>query len=748
MPNRNYLPEQMGTMTVSSPGPFPAGSHQSLLFTYTAGDFGIDDTGSLRICWRTTSDLGKPQFTDPAGANYTTITASNGATLDCIVDRSGIRPWGHSLTIRVARGFLRKGETITVHFGDRSAGSPGLRLQTTIENFEFKTLVDAFATNEYTELPVSPRVALVPGGAVRWRALLPSQNILGEAFRLCIAAEDLWGNPTGEDGASVLLSSSLPVAGLPETPLALSGDGTLVVDGLTALDTGDLRIEVRATDGRSLCVSTPARVVGDAALRHYWGDLHGQSGETIGTNPARDYFLFARDKAFLDVVGHQGNDFQITDEFWADLNRLTAAFYEPGRFVTFPGYEWSGNTGLGGDRNVFYSREGQPIRRSSRILVGDDVADEDCHTAGALFEAIAKAGEDAVITAHVGGRYADLSVAHDGRLERAVEIHSTWGTFEWLLHDAFDLGHRPGIVCHSDDHKGRQGATMPGASTFGAIGGLTCYLAPELTREGIFAALRGRRQYGTTGTRLYLNVVGSFDRPIDIFADDPLLGPTVSSRGQMVTMGAVAAPQGTGGTLNIDVVGSASIERIDIFHGKEIAETFRPYAASDLGRRLRVLWSGAEYRGRGRETIWKGKAQLAGNGIDRVEPINFLNPERPVGWSRDEGLVTWTSVTTGNMAGFDLWLDDPDRGRLAIETNLGNLEVDLAELADEERSIEAGGLARRLRVWRMPETKRTMAMRVAHRLPATPLTRDLPVYVRVTQEDGHQAWSSPIYLIP
>jgi hypothetical protein len=24
---------------------------------------------------------------------------------------------------------------------------------------------------------------------------------------------------------------------------------------------------------------------------------------------------------------------------------------------------------------------------------------------------------------------------------------------------------------------------------------------------------------------------------------------------------------------------------------------------------------------------------------------------------------------------------------------------------------------------------------------------DLPVYIRVTQADGHQAWSSPVYLI-
>ena len=25
--------------------------------------------------------------------------------------------------------------------------------------------------------------------------------------------------------------------------------------------------------------------------------------------------------------------------------------------------------------------------------------------------------------------------------------------------------------------------------------------------------------------------------------------------------------------------------------------------------------------------------------------------------------------------------------------------------------------------------------------------KDVPVYIRVTQQDGHQAWSSPIYLI-
>ena len=133
-----------------------------------------------------------------------------------------------------------------------------------------------------------------------------------------------------------------------------------------------------------------------------------------------------------------------------------------------------------------------------------------------------------MVIAHVGGRYADIKYAHDGRLERTVEVHSTWGTFEWLLHDAFDKGYRVGVVCHSDDHKGRPGATRPGASTFGAIGGLTCYFMPELTRDALFDALRQRRHYGTTGTRLFLDLRRHVRR-----AGDGLLGrPAARARGR------------------------------------------------------------------------------------------------------------------------------------------------------------------------------------------------------------------------
>ena len=34
---------------------------------------------------------------------------------------------------------------------------------------------------------------------------------------------------------------------------------------------------------------------------------------------------------------------------------------------------------------------------------------------------------------------------------------------------------------------------------------------------------------------------------------------------------------------------------------------------ADLGRRIRVIWEGSEYRGRGRETVWDGHAELSDN---------------------------------------------------------------------------------------------------------------------------------------
>jgi hypothetical protein len=745
VPHSNYLPERMGTAEISPVGSFEAGSFESFTLVYTAGYFGIDDTGSIKIVHRFASDMGRPQWSEPQAANYTTVEASNGAVLNVLYDpKLNIRPWDKTLMIRVMRGFLREGDTITVRFGDRRQGSPGMRVQTFVEpTFEFRVLIDAFATCDYVELPNQPTISIVAGPPVMWKAILPTLRRVGEEFRLGFKGEDKWGNPSDQVDGVFSLRPNQPIRGLPESFSMERGAHAKSIEGLSVGEAGDLLVEVLDTAGKVLCVSNPLRIAADTPLRSYWCDLHGQSEETIGTNSARELIEFARDRAFLDGMSHQGNDFQITSAFWNELNHLTRDYNEDGSFIIFPGYEWSGNTGLGGDRNVLFMREGQQIHRSSHALV-DDRADlsTDANTAEQLFNALKN--KDCVVFAHIGGRYADIKMSHDARIERSVEVHSDWGTFEWLLHDALEQGYRVGILANSDGHKGRHGASHPGASLFGAYGGLSCLLANDLTRAGLFDALRRRHHYATTGCRLVLDVQASFDAEAKLHDDDPQLGPTSSTPARAAMMGDILRSTDEAVDLMVEALASAPVERLEIRNGLEVLETWRPYDETSLGRRIRVIWEGSEYRGRGRQTIWDGGCALTDNAFEGITPINLWNLDKRLVQS-GPATLTWEALTTGGFGGFDAWLADPRSGALRIDTPLVKCEVPIADIGLEDLLFEAGGIGRRIRVFRLPDDNPHRRLRLSRRIPLKS-TGDNALYVCLTQEDGHLAWSSPIYV--
>ena len=327
-------PEELGTATIAPDGEFEAGSHQSFTLTYTAGKFGIDDSGSLRICFRFASDQTRPQFEDPARPNYTVIEASNNAVLEYRYDPKGnVRPWDRTLYIKVVRGFLREGDTITVRFGVTDGGSPGMRLQTFCEDsFEFRVLVDPIATFNYQPLPEQPVIRIIPGAPETYIAVLPTLRRVGESFTLKLKGEDKWGNPSDKCDASFRLRASVPVAGLPESVTFAPGSLAVEIPDLSVAQPGDVEIWLEDDKGNRVATANPLRIVAEADLIPFWADLHGQSEETIGTGSADRYFAFARDLAFVDATGHQGNDFQITNEFWGELDRLCDAYDEPRQF--------------------------------------------------------------------------------------------------------------------------------------------------------------------------------------------------------------------------------------------------------------------------------------------------------------------------------------------------------------------------------------------------------------------------------
>jgi hypothetical protein len=739
-------PVLYGHVDLTPKGQFEVRSYQTFTLTYTVGRFGLDDTGAIRVIFRAMGDTGTLQTDDPTADNYVSASASNDATLSVDYARRGksARPRWKSLTVNVTGGYMREGDTITLVFGDTSHGSNGLKLQTMVEtDFEFKFLADVCATGHFVPIPNTPTIDIVPGRPDVWRAVLSSLRRPGESFHFGLKAEDSWGNPTEHAEGSFTFETTLPVNNLPATYDYPLGERAVMFEGLSCDQPGELRITVRdAASGDVVAESHPMQIR-DGDYGAYWGDLHGQSGESIGIGTSHSYFDFARNKAFLDLTSHQANDFQVNNKFWAYLNELAAEFLEEGRFVTFPGYEWSGNTAVGGDRNVYFRTEGRQIHRSSHALLPErHDLDTDAPNVNLLFEALKD--EDCVVYAHVGGRYADIKYGHDPKLERSMEIHSAWGTFEWLLTDGFPLGHRSGVVCNSDGHKGRPGASYPGASMFGAYGGLTCFYAKELTRDGIFECLRKRHHYGTTGTRLHLDVRATLPTGGQLFDEDPKAFPDTSSESVTeVMMGDIVQTSDDKVTLKVEVSAQNPIERIEIRNGVETLKTVRGFSKSDLGERIRIVWSGAEYRGRGRETNWKGRVSFGGAQIRRMEKINAWNHERKLEQYNGDTVV-FDAITTGNFGGFDAWLAKSDGATLDISTNLGVMTVPLSDIGMEDVTMDAGGLERKIRAFRLPEENPHRTITTELEIPLN-ATGDNPIWVCVTTEDGFQAWSSPIY---
>jgi len=70
----------------------------------------------------------------------------------------------------------------------------------------------------------------------------------------------------------------------------------------------------------------------------------------------------------------------------------------------------------------------------------------------------------------------------------------------------------------------------------------------------------------------------------------------------------------------------------------------------------------------------------------------------------------------------------------------------MGDIGVEDIVFEAGGLGRRVRLFRLPEENERCELNAEFELPCW-LDRDTPIYAVVTLEDGHRAWTSPIYIV-
>lgn len=717
--NHRWPSKDIGIVSLEPRTPVAVGTLGTWVFRYVAGPYGVDDGGALKFLLPIPSDRGVPQFTDSRAAEYVTVSNSGSATVSPRwVTKAHNRPWVKGIQVDVSNGALAPGDIVELVWGDPVGGGPGASMQSYVEEASpVRVMVDAFATNVYVDVPGEVTLDVVPGPAATLVATAKSSPRDQSSLRVAIRAVDRYGNvATGYVGS---VEVSLDGGTVAVIDFAAGDAGVRSVTASAPAGDSVVRFDVTDAANGFAARTNPSRR--DESDTHvYWGDTQGQTGETVGAGTLTQFFEYARDAAGLDFVTHSANDFQVTNDAYAESLRMVDEYTTDGRFVSFGGFEWSGNTPVGGDHNVLYADTARaPLLRSSHALLDDHSdLDTDRRTITEVYDTFTSENIDALTVCHVGGRRALPSMI-DTRFTPVLEVTSVHGWFEWFALDVIRAGKDIGLVAASDDHSGRPGGSYPSLPVFGVRSGLAAVRATDLSRRAIMDGMRSRNTYATTGERILLDVTAGERRMGDIWSD-------------------THAP-----TVTVTASTTAPIETIDVLDADGVLASWRPVLPlSD--RRLRVSWRGALSRDRGRVQNWTGRLAVTGASITSADTWAFDHPDQGI-TGRDSQSVSWVSSTNGDLDGIILDLDSRP-GTLAFTAGGVELNVDLSELGDTplEFAVEAG-VDRAVTVEWLPVDDAPLDTAVSFdQLPFHPGRN---VYlVRVTQADGHRAWASPLYV--
>ncbi len=719
----------MGTTHLEPMSDVEAGSFSTWRLVFTAGEYGIDDGGTLAICWKGVSDWGIPQFSDPKAPNYTTVTTTGNCTVSgCYTQFQ--RSFNHCLRIKVSKGYIKKGDIITIVLGDRSEGSIGMMAQTFCEReHEIKIFLDPCGTLRYEEMPKSHKLRIIGGWPHEIQAVIPGRKREGESFDILIRALDEFGNPTSKYNGKVRIESpEIKLKGLPETVSFTERDeGAVWIRGIEAEETGLWHLSI--SDGSFSAVSNAGYISSsDEEYELYWGDAHGQTKETVGTGRLDDYYSFARDKAGVDFTGWQGNDFEVSDDTWEQVRTQTKHFQEDGKFVVFLGYEWSGITPQGGDHNVYFRDDSEDFYPSSNWTATEVDNKNNCNPVTELYD-IAKKRGDMLLIQHIGGRYGNLDLL-DTSVLNLIEVHSHHGTFEWFAIDAMKKRLKVGFVAASDDHTGRPGLSYPlsklggsASAAFDVASGFTGVYAKSRTRKDIWEALKSRRCYASSFDRIF----------VDMKVDGHFMGEEYDTD---------KAPK-----LTMTVGGNCPIESITLF------DWDKPITGIDLikkdKKRIRIRWSGVVYRGRGKSANWNGELYVENGCIRHAETYAFDRLDQGIGVCTDK-YVTWESSTSGDYDGLILDIEGNDDTVLRYTSAQGHADIMFKDIMSEKIVLPMGGLNLQVEFDRAPEkisdedALNMSRARYECLLPSDP--GEHAFWAKVTQINGNSAWISPVYV--
>jgi hypothetical protein len=497
-------------------------------------------------------------------------------------------------------------------------------------------------------------------------------------------------------------------------------------------------------------------------LKVFYGDLHNHCAISYGHGPLEAALGNAQTQLdFCSVTGHAAwpdmpepdgridyiidfhkDGFAKLAKVWPDVLATMRAHNRPGEFLVFPGYEIHSNQD--GDR-TFIFRE-----LAGELILGKDIPDT-------IAQLLQKYREDVLgFPHHLGYPQGHRGVnwsTYNQDFCPLVEIFSMHGCAEggetiWpFLHSMgpFDghsamqhglgLGYRFGLIANTDHH-----SAFPGS--YGR--GRTAVWAPGLSRADLWQALRTRRTYALTGDRIELRFA----------INGALMGEN--------------APPAEHREVKIGVSAGNSINHIDLIKNNRLLKRFVPAdntyksSAATIGHTklyLEVGW-GEKHK----ITPWEVELMATGGqilsveprfrGMEVVSPVELGEnqlPYRNGEWKMVDPKAVWFKVqsqgnptnTTPTTQGLclDVILEPGAQIRANINGHILSLPI--------ERLVE-GQYARPLGTIDSPaycfhQLPREQEFKWDLRMTDEQTSAHDVYYVRVVQDNGQMAWSSPIY---
>ncbi len=531
---RHWLHAERNPATATlSPDSVEAGSRRRLTLTVRLGEGGIEPYGHIAV-EAPLQPLIPASAASPRAQPRLLVTCSNEAPELQVEVSDGI------IDVLVKEHALLEGDEVRFHFGEplgNAATMPG-----SARRHPFPVAIARENQPVYRLIERIPELVVTGGPARHLQVVARPAVALGEPFALHImAADGVHGNPDGRYQGTVRLLCSDPRADLPETvELSPEDGGMRVVKGcrlasegvhyVTAID------EARGIAGRSNPVTNEDWFGG---RRVYFGDVHVHTWHCDGKAMPEEAYHWSRDVRAMDfraITNHvEGAKRYEVDDFWPICQRLAREWNAPGEYVAFLAYEW-GSWDLFGDKCVYYLDDDQPYFAAN---------DPRANRPDRLWQMLPE-GRAITIPHHVkfGGR-TDWSYFDPG-MQPLAEIYSQWGVGEdmgpWCIQQALERGYRFGFIGSSDNHNGEPGEPKSG---------IAAILAPELTREALFASMRTRQTYATTGSRI-------------------LLAVTVNGHGMGEEL---RAPRDEPRTIRVRCAGTAHLSSLTLLRNNEEIET-------------------------------------------------------------------------------------------------------------------------------------------------------------------------------